>query len=73
MQTKKKKPILKNKGEWIALRRGCLGLSQTDLANLTGLSRVGISLIERGLAQPRTITLGKIERVLKNYPESQKI
>lgn len=40
------------------------GLSQTELAELTGLSQVAISLIEQGKTKPRKASKQKIEKVL---------
>ena len=39
-------------------------MSQTDLANRSGVTRVTISMIERGRTRPTTLTLERLGRVL---------
>ncbi|HUD04923.1 MAG TPA: helix-turn-helix domain-containing protein [Patescibacteria group bacterium] len=44
-------PKLMDKGAIIKQERECLGLSQSQLAQLVGISRATVSLIERGKAR----------------------
>lgn len=45
-------------------RRRKLGLSQSDLAGLSGLSIEGLSKIERGAAEPRLSTVLQLLKIL---------
>ena len=51
-------------GKAIRIVRAAKGLSQRDLARLTGYNSSYVSLLERGLREPATSTLKKLARVL---------
>ena len=53
-----------NYGKAIRIVRAAKGLSQRDLARLTGYNSSYVSLLERGLRDPATSTLKKLARVL---------
>ncbi len=42
-----------------------LGLSQAELANRAGISKTGLTNIERGASDPKASTLKAIQRVLE--------
>jgi transcriptional regulator with XRE-family HTH domain len=60
--------IAEDVGPKVSSRREELGLSQEDLADLTGLHRTAISLLERGERAPRLVTLFVIAGALKVPP-----
>lgn len=55
-------------GPRVSDRREELGLSQEALADLAGLHRTAISLLERGERAPRTVTLFCIAGILEVPP-----
>lgn len=48
----------------LSVRRQQLGMSQSEVAGLSGLTQVTISMMERGLANPRLSSLQEASRVL---------
>lgn len=48
----------------IRQRRRTLGLSQADLAGLSGLSKEGLSKIERGDSEPKLSTVLQLVKLL---------
>jgi transcriptional regulator with XRE-family HTH domain len=60
--------IAEDVGPKVASRRKELDLSQEELADLAGLHRTAISLLERGERAPRIVTLFVIAGVLKVPP-----
>ncbi|HUG27123.1 MAG TPA: helix-turn-helix domain-containing protein [Gemmatimonadales bacterium] len=48
----------------LSVRRQQLGMSQSEVASLSGLTQVTISLMERGLGNPRLSSLQEASRVL---------
>lgn len=53
----------------IRQRRKALKLSQSDLAGLCGLSKEGLSRIERGDAEPKLGTVLKLIKILSGHIE----
>ena len=51
--------------EQIRGARAMLGLSQAELANRAGISKTGLTNIERGASDPKASTLKAIQRVLE--------
>ena len=51
-------------GDAVLAARAKKGISQIDLAKLTGINQADISRIERGIANPSVITLDKIAKAL---------
>jgi transcriptional regulator with XRE-family HTH domain len=60
--------IAEDVGPKIASRREQIGLSQEELADLSGLHRTAISLLELGKRAPRIVTLFVIAGVLEVSP-----
>lgn len=55
-------------GKWLAMARGCAGLTQTELARLAGLkSTIVVSLYETGAHAPSLQTWDALEEVLRRY------
>ena len=59
---------MRNIGERIARKRGAIGLSQEQFAEVLGLSRAAVGKIERGESAPKADTLITICRVLHSSP-----
>lgn len=57
-------PELVSFGSLVARRRRELGWTQTDLASETGLNRVTVSKIERGVVDPGVLTVLRLLRAL---------
>lgn len=55
-------------GQRIGQRRRAIGLSQDKVAELSGLHRNQISLLEQGRRDPRVSTLRKVARALDVAP-----
>lgn len=53
----------------IRRRRKALKLSQSDLAGLCGLTKEGLSRIERGDAEPKLGTVLKLIKILSGHIE----
>jgi predicted transcriptional regulator len=53
----------------IRRRRKSLKLSQTDLAGLCGLTKEGLSRIERGDVEPKLGTVLKLVKILNGHIE----
>jgi XRE family transcriptional regulator, regulator of sulfur utilization len=53
------------RGSRLVEQRIKLGLTQQELAALTGVSQADISRIERGLANPTSVTLDLLSRPLR--------
>lgn len=51
-------------GNKIAIKRAEVGISQNELANMTGIDQSDISKIERGVANPSLATLDRIAKAL---------
>lgn len=60
--------IAEKVGPKVATRRDQIGLTQEELADLAGLHRTAISLLERGERAPRIVTLFVIAGVLGVAP-----
>lgn len=53
------------RGQQIRAARALLGMQQTRLADLAGMSVTGLAAIEMGRADPRSSTLDRIVRILE--------
>jgi transcriptional regulator with XRE-family HTH domain len=53
---------------WLRVAREVRGWSQDDLAEHSGVSKVAISRLERGLRTPRVETMRKLSRALGVEP-----
>jgi len=64
--------VPKNIEEFVIMirqRRKALKLSQSDLAGLCGLTKEGLSRIERGDAEPKLGTVLKLIKILSGHIE----
>ena len=59
-----------NFGFWLQQEREKIGLSQSDLARLSGLNRAVISKVENNVSDPTPETLSTIARALRLPPET---
>ncbi len=60
--------IARRFGENLILARGCLDLGQDETAERSGLHRTQISLLERGLRQPRVDTIVRLAGAVEVKP-----
>lgn len=59
-------------GEWIAVRRDYVGLTQSDIASKTGMHASTVSKLENGNSTPGIRTMRKLAEVLKTDMETLK-
>jgi transcriptional regulator with XRE-family HTH domain len=59
-------------GKDIARRRRAVGMSQTALARMVGMTNVAISRVERGIHSPAPQHAWRIEVILSAYERGQR-